>query len=465
MNFRKPHQSKNRHHLQVMASCGLVVLILAGLAACSKPASHSIATKVDYWTCATHPEVHSKTPGKCPICGMDLAPMVSQQSRGTGSKKTAEQGDSQAMTRQSPGRRELSELGANPLQSAMRKFTVPIQRQQQIGVTYAEARRRHMRLDIRSVGTLEVDQTQVFECVTGVDGFIEELRVASPGERVTVGQPLIAINTPDLRSPEQELVNVLKVHENGSVPAASLDQLIDFARRRLQLLNVSPNEISELERTLQPTDHFLLRSFFDGVVSEAPMKVGASVKRGDKVMTIVNLSRLWLWASFYENEIGLLHEGQTVRISLPAFPSHSSEGKIGAIDPAVDSAKRTAKVRIDIPNPDGQLRPGMYANVVAEIDAGEVLTIPFDSVLPTGSRMLVFVGSGSGRLEPRFIHVGRQFVEFGDSNQERYYQIMGGLQEGERVVSSANFLIDAEAQIQGALKDFRDDTTLTGAEK
>jgi Cu(I)/Ag(I) efflux system membrane fusion protein len=465
MNFQKPHQSKNRHHLQVMASCGLVVLILAGLAACSKPASHSIAAEVDYWTCAMHPEVHSKTPGKCPICGMDLAPMMSQQSRGTGSKKTAQQGDSQAMTRQSPGRRELSELGDNPLQSDMRKFTVPIQRQQQIGVTYAEARRRHMRLDIRSVGTLEVDQTQVFECVTGVDGFIEELRVASPGERVTVGQPLMAINTPDLRSAEQELVNVLKVHESGSVPAESIDQVIDFARRRLQLLKVSPNEISELERTLQPTDHFLLRSFFDGVVSEAPMKVGTSVKRGDKLMTILNLSRLWLWASFYENEIGLLQEGQTVRISLPAFPSHSSEGKIGAIGPAVDSAKRTAKVRIDIPNPDGQLRPGMYANVVAEIDAGEVLTIPFDSVLPTGSRMLVFVGSGSGRLEPRFVQVGRQFVEFGDSNQERYYQIIGGLQEGERVVSSANFLIDAEAQIQGALKDFRDDTTITGAGK
>lgn len=465
MNFRKPHQSKNRHHLQVMASCGLVVLILAGLAACSKPASHSIAAEVDYWTCAMHPEVRSKTPGKCPICGMDLTPMVSRQSRGTGSKNTAQQVDSQAMIRQSTGLMELSEQGDNTLQSDMREFTVPIQRQQQIGVTYAEARRRHMRLDIRSLGTLEVDQAQVFECVTGVDGFIEELQVASPGERVTVGQPLMTIHTPDLRSPEQELVNVLKVHENGSVPAASMDQLIDSARRRLQLLKVSPNEISELERTLQPTDHFLLRSFFDGVVSEAPMKVGTSVKRGDKVMTILNLSRLWLWASFYENEIGLLREGQTVRISLPAFPNHSSEGKIGAIGPAVDSAKRTAKVRIDIPNLDGQLRPGVYANVVAEVDAGELLTIPFDSVLPTGSRMLVFVGSGSGRLEPRFIQVGRQFVEFGDSNQERYYQIIAGLQEGERVVSSANFLIDAEAQVQGALKDFRDDTTLTGAGK
>ena len=258
---------KDRHYLRLMTSCGLLVLILAGFAACSKPANHSVAAEVDYWTCAMHPAVHSKTPGKCPICGMDLAPVVSQKSHGTESKNTAQQVDSQALTRQSPGRKELSEEGDNALQSDMREFIVPVQRQQQIGVTYAEARRRHMRLDIRSVGSLEVDQAQVFECVTGVDGFVEELRVTSPGQRVTVGQPLMAIYTPDLRSPEQELVNLLKVHENGSVPAASMDQVIDSARRRLQLLNVSPNEISELERTLQPTDHFLLRSLFDGVVS------------------------------------------------------------------------------------------------------------------------------------------------------------------------------------------------------
>jgi membrane fusion protein, copper/silver efflux system len=187
------------------------------------------------------------------------------------------------------------------------------------------------------------------------------------------------------------------------------------------------------------------------------------VKAGDKVMTIINSSRLWLWANFYENEIGFLQEGQSVRIGLLAFPNRSFDGKIGAISPVVDPAKRTVRVRIDIPNLDGRLRPGMYANVVAEIDAGELLTIPFDAVLPTGSRMLVFVDKGSGRLESRFIQVGRQFVDSAKPSPERYYQVISGLQEGERVVSSANFLIDAEAQIQGIIKDFRDDGTQTGA--
>jgi Cu(I)/Ag(I) efflux system membrane fusion protein len=321
-------------------------------------------------------------------------------------------------------------------------------------VTYAEVRRRPRRFEIRSVGTLELDQTHVFECVSGVDGYVEELRVSSPGEHVTVGEPLMVIYTPDLRSPEQELVNLLKVQTNGSVPTASMEQVIDLARRRLQLINVSPSEISELERTREPSDHLLLRSNFDGVVSEAPMKVGVSVKRGEPVMTVLDLSRLWLWADFYENEVGLLKEGQPVTIAVPALPDRSFHGKISAISPTIDPVKRTARVRIDVPNTDGDLRPGMYSNVVYIIEGGKELAIPVDSVLPTGSRMLVFIDKGSGRLEPRFIQLGRQFVDPTKPNQERYYQVNGGLREGERVVSRANFLIDAEAQIQGAIRDF-----------
>ncbi len=239
-----------------------------------------------------------------------------------------------------------------------------------------------------------------------------------------------------------------------------MDQLIDSARRRLLLLNVNQSEISELERTGQPTDQLLLRSPLDGIVSEAPMKVGMGVKRGETLMSVLNLSRLWLWASLYENEVGLLEEGQPVTVTLPAFPDRVFEGKIGVISPTIDSVKRTARVRIDIPNPDGRLRPGMYANIVVAIDVGEGLTIPSDAVLPTGSRMLVFVDKGSGKLQPRFIQVGRQFVDLAGPNQERYYQVTSGLRNAERIVSSANFLIDAEAQLQGAVKDFGEGKTL-----
>jgi RND family efflux transporter MFP subunit len=418
---------RDRRHLQLMASS--LMLIVVGLAACSKPASQSAAAAVDvdYWTCAMHPSVHSEGPGKCPICGMTMVPVRKQK-------------------------------GDNVDQSEPAVFAVPVQRQQQIGVTYTEARKRPTWIEIRSVGTLEVDQSQVFVCVTGVDGYVEELRVNSPGERVTTGEPLMVIHSPDLRSPQQELINLLKVQENGSVPPASMDQLIDFARRRLQLLHVGQKEIAELERTHQPTDHLLIRSAIDGIVSDAPMKIGMSVKRGDELMRVMNLSRLWLWANFYENEIGLLKEGEPVTVTLSGVPGRAIEGKISAISPTIDPVKRTSLVRIDIPNPDGQLRPGMFADVVAKIDAGKWLTVPVNSVLPLGSRMLVFLDKGAGILQPRFIQIGRQVSGSDDPNQERYYQVTGGLQEGERIVSSANFLIDAEAQIQGAVRDFGEES-------
>jgi Cu(I)/Ag(I) efflux system membrane fusion protein len=390
---------------------------------------------------------------------MKLVPVASGKTDASVSPNSNKQGNGSIAAHQSTGGKELfNEDGV--LQSDEREFVVPVQRQQQIGVTYAGVRRRDIRVDIRSVGTLEVDQGQVVECVSRVDGYIEELQVTSPGERVTVGQPLMTIYSPDLRAPEQELISLLRAQATGSAPAGSMDQLIDLARRRLQVLNVGPNEISELERTGQPTDRLILRSPFAGVVSEAPVKVGMGVKPGEKLMTVLNLLRLWLWASFYENEFGLLREGQPVTVDLPAFPNRSFAGKIGAISPTIDPLKRTATVRIDIPNADGQLRPGMYANLSAEIDVGEGLTIPFDAALPTGSRMLVFVDKGSGKLQPRFVQVGRQFADIAGPNRERYYQVTSGLEEGERVVSSANFLIDAEAQLQGAVKDFEEKNSI-----
>jgi len=380
-----------------------------------------------------HPSIHEKAPGKCPICGMDLVPVKPE--------------------------RALSD-STNIGQSQGREFSIPVERQQRIGVVYAEVQPKRIRFDIRAVGTLEADQGQIFECVARVDGYIEGLQVTSPGERVTGGQPLMTIYSPDLRAPQQELINLLKAEAGGSAPPASMDPLIDLARRRLQFLNVGDSEISELERTGQPTDRLLFRSPGDGVVSEAPMKVGMGVRRGDKLMTVVNLSRLWLWANFYENEIELLREGLPVTVILPAFPGRKFAGQIGAINPSIDPVRGTTLVRVDVPNQDRKLRPGMYVNVIVNIDAGAALAIPFDSVLPTGSRMLVFVDKGSGKLEPRFVQVGRQFVDSADPNQERYYQLTAGLRQGERIVSGANFLIDAEAQIQGVLKDFGETSTI-----
>ncbi|HUE35938.1 MAG TPA: efflux RND transporter periplasmic adaptor subunit, partial [Candidatus Acidoferrum sp.] len=161
---------------------------------------------------------------------------------------------------------------------------------------------------------------------------------------------------------------------------------------------------------------------------------------------LTDLQTVYVWANFYQEDLPLLKEGLPVDITTSAWPGESFEGKIAVIDPFLDSDTRTVRVRIDIENPDLKLRPEMYVNAGLDIDAGEQLAVPVNAVLPTGEHNIVFVDKGQGELQPRFVQLGQQY---GD-----YYEIKSGLNEGERVVDSANFLIDAESQIQGALKSW-----------
>ena len=200
----------------------------------------------------------------------------------------------------------------------------------------------------------------------------------------------------------------------------------------------------------------ILRSPFDGVVSEMMSRPGMNVKSGDKLLSVLDLSSLWVWVDFYEDEVGLLQAGQLINVTLPAFPNETFKGQIAVISPAIDRIKRTARVRIDLPNPQGQLRPGMYANAELRIQREAGLTIPVQAALPTGERMLVFLDRGQGKLLPRYVQVGRSFTVTQGQADESYYEVIGGLQDGDRVVASANFLIDAESQVQGALKDFHE---------
>jgi Cu(I)/Ag(I) efflux system membrane fusion protein len=225
-------------------------------------------------------------------------------------------------------------------------------------------------------------------------------------------------------------------------------RLIDSAKRRLQLWNVTPQQISELEKTRKASDTLTLLSPFRGVVQSVPVEQGKSVKTGDLLVEVADLSVVWLWAEFYENELSMLQVAQKLTITAKSYPGQNVDGTISLIDPFLDATKRTAKVRIDIPNPDFKLRPGMYVNAELEMDMGTALTIPISAVMPTGTRSVVFVDKGEGKLEPRIVQLG---TKYGD-----IYEVKSGLEENERVVASANFLIDAESKVQGALKAFEE---------
>ena len=399
----------------------LALLFLLLYAGCS-PKKNGKPANVDHYTCAMHPSVYSELPGTCPICGMDLIPVMKQA--GTPAVHTHEM-------------------------SGPATFMVPVARQQQIGVTYAKVERKPLQRSIRAAGVVAPDKSKHWEFVARVDGYVQQLFVTSPGEIVAPGQPLLTIYSPDLLTTERELIELLRMRRSASGMHAATDsteQLIESARRRLRQWNVADEQIAEIEKLGSASDKLTLLSPFRGVVEAVPVDQGRSVKMGDHLVDLLDLSMVWVWADFYQNELPLLVAGQEVSISAQSLPGEMFPGKIAQVDPTLDAERRTARVRIEIANPDFKLRPGMFVDVELRLPTANGLAVSANAVLPTGTHNLVFVDRGEGRLEPRDVELGGRFGDF--------YEVKSGLAEGDQVVASANFLIDAEAGLQGALKSF-----------
>ena len=403
----------------------LVAVFIAGVG-CHQDAAKGKLADVDYYTCTMHPSVRQDAPGNCPICGMELMP-VKKKNGGTSSTQTGARFSTPEKTSE---------------------FVVPAERQQQIGVTYASAERTPLHHSIRAVGMVEADLQRHWAFVARVDGYVQQMFVTSPGEVVEKGAPLLSIYSPDLLTTEREFVMLLRMRDEAkrADTRRGPERLIAAARSRLEQWNVTPEQIGKLEQDRTPNETLTLRSPFRGVVQEVPAHQGVSVKVGDHLVDIADLSVVWVWAEFYENELSMLKQGQKLEVTTRVYPGEKFEGQIAVINPFLDPAKRTARVRIDIGNPDYKLQPGMYANAKLGMDMGHGLTIPSGAVMPTGTRSVVFVDKGSGKLEPRVVQLGPQYDD--------RFEVKSGLTEGERVVASANFLIDAESKVQGALRDF-----------
>jgi membrane fusion protein, copper/silver efflux system len=428
----------------------LMTLGLLGAASCSRQGASSANSNIDYWTCTMHPSVHSKTPGKCPICSMDLVPVMEK----AGGEAKPSQPEGQQMKsggdmKNMPGMAGMPGMKATANgEEKPGEFVVPVERQQQIGVTYAKVERKLLEHTIRAVGMVVPDKTRNWQFVSRVDGYVQKLQVTAPGEIVEKDAPLVSIYSPDLLSTEREFVELLRMRDEAKSPAAreTPDRLIQSARRRLQLWNVTEEQIGELERTRKANETLTLLSPFRGIVQAVPVEQGKGVKVGDMLVEVADLSVVWVWAEFYENELSMLQTGETIDISAKSYPGEKFAGTISLINPFIDETKRTARVRIDIPNADFKLRPGMYVNAELAMNMGEALAVPVSAVMPTGTRNIVFVDKGDGRLEPRIVQLGEKYGAA--------YEVRSGLQENERVIASANFLIDAESKVQGALKDF-----------
>ena len=431
---------------------------------------------VDYYTCTMHPSVHSKTPGKCPICGMDLVPVYKRSA--VANTPANEFINQTAATQTSETKIKFYQSTMNPKETSPvpskdsmgmemepvyeeasapenepGEFTVPIQRQQQIGVTYATVEDVDLEKTLRVSGVVGSEISGRRDFVAPASGSVISLGVGSVGETVKKGQTLLTIYSPDLLTEEQNFAGAAKDYQTtpnfGSRRTVeNIQAQFEAAKNRLLLWNLTTNQIADLEKweTRVPHDTIEIQAPFAGIVQKLGAEPGKNFGAGDELLELTDLQTVYVWANFYQEDLRLLKEGMPVEITTSAWPGESFQGKVAVIDPFLDADSRTVRVRIDIENPGLKLRPEMFVDVGLDIDAGEQLAVPVNAVLPTGEHNIVFVDKGQGELQPRFIELGQQY---GD-----YYEVKSGLNEGERVVASGNFLIDAESQIQGALKSW-----------
>jgi len=355
-----------------------------------------------------------------------------------------------AATMENPSTNHAIEI-TNTADEKPTEFTIAAERQQQIGVTYAAVEKKTFKQNIRSVGLVASDKRRHWDYVARTEGYVQELFVFSRGEFIEKGAPILTIYSPDLLTTETEFVDVLNRRDqvrgkSEKVAGESFESLLQSARQRLRLWNISDDQISDLEKSRKPQEMLTLHSPFKGVVQDIGVDQGRKVMIGDHLVDVADLSTVWVWAQFYQDDLPLLKKGLPVTITSSSIPGEKLCGEISVIDPFINEMIRTVRVRIDVPNRNYKLRPGMFVDVDSMIDLGEGLAVPTLAVLPTGKHDIAFVDKGDGKLEPRFINLGRKFGDF--------YEVRDGLKDHERVVTSANFLIDAEAKVQGALKSW-----------
>ncbi len=399
--------------------------ILAGglLAGCGKaPAAAprspgKVERKVLYWFDPMQPGTHFDHPGKSPFMDMELVPKYADKAPLPSQQTTAETG-------------AAVELSPQAVSAA--------------GVATTEVKTSPLHRVVRAEGVLGTDETRLVHVAARVAGRLDHLYLDFTGEPIAKGAPLYAIYSPDLVSSGREyalaLENLARARAGGNAAyVESAESLVQAARERLALWGLDRDQIDRIAATRRPEVDLVVRSPISGTVLEKKVVQGQYVTEGQDLYLLADLSRLWLSAKVYEQELGGIQVGQLAVARFAAFPGRDFQGRIRFIDPVLDPATRTAGVRIELPNPGGLLKPGMFANAELRVDLGRGLAIPKSAVLDTGVRQVVYVQQAPGRFVGREVRLGQ--------TAEDLVQVLQGLSAGEQVVTSANFLIDSQSQL------------------
>ncbi len=327
---------------------------------------------------------------------------------------------------------------------------IALDKQQMIGVKTVEVMEHQLKKVIRTVGRIEYDERRLATVNMKFEGWIEKLYADYSGKYVKKGTPLAEIYSPELLATQQEFINALKWAgqnsgaENGSMKGMlnnDARSLVDAARQRLKLWDISDEQIKKIEESGKPVRTLTLYSPVSGYVVQKMAFQGMRAMPGEKLFDIADLGTVWIVAEVYENELAFVKQGQRAVISLSYFPGKEINAVIDYIYPALSAETRTAKVRFTVANPGMQLKPQMFTNVEITIPVGKRLAVPAEAVLETGTRQVVYVDKGDGYFEPREVKTGVKV--------EGMLEVLAGLKQGDKVASSAIFLIDSEAQLKG----------------
>lgn len=413
------------------------------------------------YTCGMHPEIVSDEPGYCPICGMKLTPIRSDAAKDT--KKSGERKIAYWVAPMDP-----TYIRNEPGKSPMGMDLVPVYEDevsgsyitidpvtsQNMGLKMAPVEKQKLNREINTVAHIDYNEENLFGINSKVQGWVEKLYVDYEGKAVRKGDLLLEIYSPDLVSAQQEYLSALKNYnqlKDASLASArkGAEDLLSAARDRLLLWDISQSQIDELARTGKATKTLTLYSPASGVVISKMVFEGDRVMPGMKLLQVADLSTVWAVAHVYEYELPFISKGQEAELSLSYLPGEKFTGRISFIYPYLDTKARDVEIRIVVPNRNNLLKPNMYATARIESALpGERLVIPDEAVIRSGTRNLVFISLGEGKFLPREITLGAE-------GQDGLVEVVSGLNTGDKVVTSSQFMLDSESRLREATSKIR----------
>ncbi len=338
-----------------------------------------------------------------------------------------------------------------PQEAPLAPLQLSPERLQSIGVKFGLVQRKSIADQIRTTGNVAIDETQLSYVQTRFSGYIEKVFADANYQYVRQGQPLFTIYSPELVAAEREYLIArqnARALSHSTVPgvAEGSDSLVSASTDRLKQWNLPAREIARLETSGEIQQTIEIDSPVSGFITERNALPNLTVQPDTHLYTIANLSTVWVFAQVFQDDLGRVRAGETASLTVDSYPGRTFHGRVDFVYPDVDMTTRTARVRLVFSNPNLTLKPGMFVNAALNAPLGEQLTIPASGVLQTGTRQIVFVDRGDGYLQPRDVQLGEQAGED--------FVVLRGLTAGERIVTSANFLVDSESQLQAALGAF-----------